>query len=69
MESAVLLLGSNIGDKAANIHQAIQLIQKNIGKISQTSSMYESEPWGNQDQDSFYNQPHWRHGTTFVLKC
>ncbi len=56
MESAVLLLGSNIGDKAANINQAIQLIQKNIGKISQTSSMYESEPWGNQDQDSFYNQ-------------
>jgi len=56
METLVLLLGSNMGNKAQNINDAIQLIEKNIGKIDQKSSVYETEPWGNSDQDSFYNQ-------------
>lgn len=56
METIVLLLGSNMGNKAQNLKDAIQLIEKNISKIVQKSSVYETEPWGNSDQDSFYNQ-------------
>lgn len=56
METIVLLLGSNMGNKAQNLKDAIQLIEKNISKIVQKSSVYETEPWGNSNQDSFYNQ-------------
>lgn len=49
-------LGSNMGPRAANLRTAAALISKNIGKIAKQSHMYETDPWGNTDQDSFYNQ-------------
>jgi len=51
-----LSLGSNMGNRAANLAAAFELIQKEIGKVAKKSHLYETEPWGNKDQDTFYNQ-------------
>ncbi len=49
-------LGSNMGDRAAQLHAAADLISKNIGKIAKKSHVYETQPWGKTDQDRFLNQ-------------
>jgi len=51
-----LLLGSNLGDRLTTIKQALIAISIEIGKITRTSYIYESEPWGVSDQPTFYNQ-------------
>lgn len=49
-------LGSNMGDRHAQIRAAAELIHKNIGKIAKKSHVYETQPWGNPDQEKFLNQ-------------
>lgn len=49
-------LGSNVGNRAANLKTAAALIAKSIGKTAKQSHVYETQPWGNPDQDLFYNQ-------------
>lgn len=49
-------LGSNVGNRAENIKNAIGLIEKNIGKIAKKSHLYETQPWGEPNQEPFYNQ-------------
>ena len=49
-------LGSNMGDRAAHLRAAADLISKNIGKIAKKSHVYETQPWGKTDQDRFLNQ-------------
>lgn len=49
-------LGSNIGNRASNLHDAIGLLEKNVGKIARKSHVYETQPWGQPDQDPFMNQ-------------
>ena len=56
LHRAVLLLGSNQGDKARNLEEAIQLIVVNIGNVVLRSSVYETEPWGFESRDAFLNQ-------------
>jgi 2-amino-4-hydroxy-6-hydroxymethyldihydropteridine diphosphokinase len=53
---ALLGLGSNIGDKAANIARALELLTKagDVGLVRQ-SRLYQSAPWGVADQDWFVN--------------
>ncbi|MBL7805338.1 MAG: 2-amino-4-hydroxy-6-hydroxymethyldihydropteridine diphosphokinase [Saprospiraceae bacterium] len=51
-----LSLGSNVGDRAAQLRSAQGLIQKTIGKIARKSHVYETAPWGKTDQDAFLNQ-------------
>ena len=51
-----LLLGTNLGDRAANLAQAIQWIAKEIGPVEKQSSVYETEPWGVTDQPNYWNQ-------------
>ncbi|HMX38842.1 MAG TPA: 2-amino-4-hydroxy-6-hydroxymethyldihydropteridine diphosphokinase [Saprospiraceae bacterium] len=51
-----LSLGSNLDDRRANLRRAAALINKEIGKIAKSSSLYETEPWGNTDQPAFLNQ-------------
>lgn len=50
-------LGSNIGHKRDNLEQAAAAIS-NIPDIDliRSSSLYQTEPWGNTDQDTFINQ-------------
>lgn len=51
-----LCIGSNLGDRAANLRQAMGLIDKNVGKIVKKSHVYETQPWGEAKQEPFYNQ-------------
>lgn len=51
-----LITGTNLGDREANLQQAITEIEKKIGRMILFSSVYETEPWGITDQPSFYNQ-------------
>ncbi|HLP95708.1 MAG TPA: 2-amino-4-hydroxy-6-hydroxymethyldihydropteridine diphosphokinase [Saprospiraceae bacterium] len=50
-----LSIGSNIGDRAGNLKNAIGLIEKFIGKIAKRSHVYETQPWGEPNQDAFLN--------------
>jgi 2-amino-4-hydroxy-6-hydroxymethyldihydropteridine diphosphokinase len=56
MAIAFLMLGSNIGDKLANLLQATKALGGDAGEILKASSIYESEPWGFIHPDLFYNQ-------------
>ncbi len=51
-----LSLGSNQGDRIGNLDKSIELIEYKCGKILNISSIYETAPWGNTDQDVFLNQ-------------
>lgn len=51
----VLIFGSNLGDRATLIREAISKMEE-IGTLLQLSSMYETAPWGFESSDTFYNQ-------------
>jgi 2-amino-4-hydroxy-6-hydroxymethyldihydropteridine diphosphokinase len=55
LQTAFLCLGSNLGDRLANLHQAILLLSPKAATI-RASAVYETEPWGYKDQPSFLNQ-------------
>ena len=53
---ATIGLGSNIGDKAANIDRAIALLTEDGSvRVVKASRKYRSAPWGVTDQDWFVN--------------
>lgn len=51
----ILQLGSNEGNRRANLGKAKAEIAKQC-IVKTTSSIFETEAWGNQDQSNFYNQ-------------
>lgn len=53
--NVTLALGSNLGDRAANLAHACLEISK-CCTITKTSSIYETPPWGVTDQPAFLNQ-------------
>jgi 2-amino-4-hydroxy-6-hydroxymethyldihydropteridine diphosphokinase len=53
-KTAYLSLGSNIGDRAANLHNAIDKLGE-VGEVSQVSSFYETEPVEFTQQAWFLN--------------
>lgn len=52
----VLSLGSNIGDKLSLLTLAKTLILYQIGQILKFSNIYETEPWGVENQETYLNQ-------------
>ncbi|MCC8089208.1 MAG: 2-amino-4-hydroxy-6-hydroxymethyldihydropteridine diphosphokinase [Rikenellaceae bacterium] len=56
MPIAVLLTGSNLGNKLNTIREAEKNISETIGPITTKSSVYESEPWGFESRNKFLNQ-------------
>lgn len=52
--TAYLGLGSNVGDRAGHLHQALADLAK-IGKVTAVSSLYETVPWGRREQPPFLN--------------
>lgn len=50
-----LSFGSNVGDKAANIETALKFLDEASVKLKIISSMFETEPWGNSEQQKFLN--------------
>ncbi len=51
----ILGLGTNIGDKIANLQSALALLAKKDIQLIQLSSVYLTPPWGDKDQDEFLN--------------
>jgi 2-amino-4-hydroxy-6-hydroxymethyldihydropteridine diphosphokinase len=56
MNTAYLLIGGNLGDRAAYLEQAVKEIEALCGSITRISSIYETAAWGNTKQPPFYNQ-------------
>ncbi len=52
---AVLLLGSNLGSREANLAHAIQQLNGLYGKVVKQSALYATAPWGNIHQPDFIN--------------
>lgn len=50
-----LSLGSNLGNREDNLHQAIERLQQRGLKVVKTSRFYETPPWGYLDQPTFVN--------------
>ena len=51
-----LLLGTNLGDKTANLDLAVEYLSNAVGKISELSKIYKTAAWGKHDQPAFFNQ-------------
>ena len=56
IENIFLGLGSNQGDRELNLKNSIKLLNSRVGKVLNTSGIYESEPWGVKNQNYFLNQ-------------
>ena len=56
IENIFLGLGSNQGDRELNLKNSIKLLNSRVGKVLNTSEIYESEPWGVKNQNYFLNQ-------------
>ena len=56
MRTAYLLIGGNLGNRKENLSKAVSLINEQCGSLTRSSSIYETEAWGNTDQPSFLNQ-------------
>ncbi|HIA48037.1 MAG TPA: 2-amino-4-hydroxy-6-hydroxymethyldihydropteridine diphosphokinase [Candidatus Hydrogenedentes bacterium] len=51
-----LSLGSNVGDRKQTLTLALETLGREPDlTLKCVSSLYETEPWGNTDQSSFYN--------------
>ncbi len=56
MARVFISLGSNMGDRLSNIQQAVSSLSMHSQiNLIKTSSFYETEPWGNKNQDWFLN--------------
>lgn len=51
-----LILGSNLGDRVQQVSLAKHNIFIQVGEIKAESSLYETQPWGHEDQPWFINQ-------------
>ncbi len=57
MEYAYLGLGSNVGERASQLDEAIRILDNTDGiQVTQKSPIYETEPVGYVDQPQFLNQ-------------
>ena len=52
---AYLSLGSNLGEKSANLNKAIELLKERAGEVLAVSSFYETAPDGFISENSFVN--------------
>ena len=55
MHIVYLGLGTNLGDKKANLEMAVETINKRIGRVVSLSAFYATEPWGFESENSFLN--------------
>lgn len=55
MNTAILLLGSNIEDRSNYLRLSLEALSE-IGNIKIKSAVYESESWGFLSNTNFYNQ-------------
>lgn len=55
IHTVFIALGSNLGDRLANLQAAIDALKPDI-RPCRCSSIYETPPWGYLHQPKFYNQ-------------
>ncbi len=55
MHNVFLGIGGNTGNKQKNFEDVYAVIEKELGKIVEASSVYETPPWGFQSDDVFWN--------------
>lgn len=55
MSIAYIALGSNLGDKKANLRQALKMLLVKGLQIRSVSSFFKTEPYGVTDQPEFIN--------------
>jgi len=51
-----ILLGGNLGDKQQVFSEARERLNQQVGTITNQSAIYETEPWGFESDDIFWNQ-------------
>jgi 2-amino-4-hydroxy-6-hydroxymethyldihydropteridine diphosphokinase len=56
MNTIIILLGTNVGDKKNNLENAICQLHNKLGKEFLRSKIYCTKAWGNTNQSDFYNQ-------------
>lgn len=59
MNDLLLGLGSNQGNRSANLAMAHRLLSRTVGLVHKESQLYESAPWGGIEQPAYYNQVLW----------
>jgi len=55
MTTVYIALGSNVGDREANLRRAVQLLEHSGLAVTRLSGLYETEPVGYLDQPWFLN--------------
>lgn len=55
MHKVFLALGTNLGERAENLHAAIHALEPEV-EVIKCSPVYETPPWGFEDQPKFLNQ-------------
>ncbi len=48
-------LGTNLGDKEANLRTAVRLLEERVGKVTSLSAFHATEPWGFASDHTFLN--------------
>ncbi len=56
MSITYLIFGSNLGNRLECLEKAKQQSEKSIGNVLQSSSIYDTEPWGFVHKNWFLNQ-------------
>lgn len=54
MQQVLLGLGTNLGDRRANLRRAVRRLG-DVLQVTAVSPVYETAPWGVEDQPDFYN--------------
>jgi 2-amino-4-hydroxy-6-hydroxymethyldihydropteridine diphosphokinase len=55
MSKVFLGIGTNLGNRKANLRQATKMIGEHIGNVLNSSPVYETAPWGFEAEDDFLN--------------
>jgi 2-amino-4-hydroxy-6-hydroxymethyldihydropteridine diphosphokinase len=55
MSTAYIALGSNVGDRAQNLREAVHLLDRYAIRVKRVSTLYETEPVDYLDQPWFLN--------------
>jgi len=55
MSNVFLGIGTNLGNRKANLRKALEMIGEHIGRILNSSSVYETAPWGFEAENDFLN--------------
>lgn len=56
MHKVFLGIGGNLGKKPENFKKVHRFIHNDLGEIVNSSSVYETPPWGFEANESFWNQ-------------